>query len=61
MIGLIALTSQSHATALKLISLMMERKMILRLWNHETKTAIVTQNLALELKYDTVSGGEKKN
>ena len=28
---------------------------MLRLWIRKTKTATVTQNLVLELKYDTVS------
>ena len=27
---------------------------MLRLWNRKTKTVTVTQNLVLELKYDTV-------
>ena len=31
---------------------------MLQLWNHKTKTVTVTQNLVLELKYDTVN---KKN
>ena len=31
---------------------------MLRLWIHKTKTATVTRNLVLELKYDTVN---KKN
>ena len=30
-------------------------KLMLRLWNHETKTVTVTRNLVLELKYDTVN------
>ena len=28
---------------------------MLRLWNHKTKTVTVTQNVVLELKYDTVN------
>ena len=28
---------------------------MLRLWNRKTKTATVTRNLVLELKYDTVN------
>ena len=32
---------------------MTEGKLLLRLWNHKTKTATVTQNLAFEMKPDT--------
>ena len=35
-----------------------KRELMLQLWNHKTKTVTVTQNLVLELKYDTVN---KKN
>ena len=34
---------------------------MLRLWNRKTKTATVTQNLVLELKYDTANKKNKKN
>ena len=34
---------------------------MLRLWIRKTKTATVTQNLVLELKYDTVNKKNKKN
>ena len=34
---------------------------MLRLWIRETKTATVTQNLVLELKYDTVNLEGKKD
>ena len=37
-----------------------ERKLMLRLWNHKTKTATVTWNLVLELKYMILSIKNKK-
>ena len=40
-------------------SVSIERKLMLLVWNRETKTAAVTQNLAPELKSDTVARRKK--